>query len=88
MNNFFRLPIDNRGTLYSLQLIPYLSACNCNEAGTTSQICASVSQGDVAAGTCICKANVALTMKCDTCKPDHYNIDARNPLGCTGNDLD
>ena len=25
--------------------------------------------------------------KCDTCKKDHYNMDANNPLGCTGKDF-
>ena len=63
---------------------PLLPACNCNEAGTTSEICASITEDDVEAGTCICKANVERSAKCDTCKAEHYGLSAENPLGCTG----
>lgn len=61
-----------------------IPACNCNEAGTTHEICASVTENGVEAGTCICKANVLPSAKCDSCKPEHYGLDASNPLGCTG----
>ena len=62
----------------------YASACTCNEAGTTSWICAPTSTDTVKAGTCICKANVAEKDGCGECKENHYNLDSTNPLGCTG----
>ena len=61
-----------------------ISACQCDEAGTTSQICTSVASDSIPAGSCICKANVAPSVKCDRCKNGHFGMDAENPLGCTG----
>ena len=77
-------PLRNVYISTFLPLTHSIPACNCNEAGTTHEICASVTENGVEAGTCICKANVLPSAKCDSCKPEHYGLDASNPLGCTG----
>uniref|UniRef100_A0A8B9QEZ6 Laminin subunit gamma 2 n=1 Tax=Apteryx owenii TaxID=8824 RepID=A0A8B9QEZ6_APTOW len=47
--------------------------CECDPAGST---------GDCISGRCVCKANVT-GERCDRCKQNFYNLDARNPTGCS-----
>uniref|UniRef100_A0A670Y1Y5 Laminin subunit gamma 2 n=1 Tax=Pseudonaja textilis TaxID=8673 RepID=A0A670Y1Y5_PSETE len=47
--------------------------CNCDPSGSTGQ-CIS--------GRCVCKAEVA-GERCDRCKEGYYNLNARNPEGCS-----
>ncbi|XP_026525046.1 laminin subunit gamma-2 [Notechis scutatus] len=47
--------------------------CNCDPSGSTGQ-CIS--------GRCVCKAEVA-GERCDRCKQGYYNLNARNPEGCS-----
>uniref|UniRef100_A0A8B9VNX8 Laminin subunit gamma 2 n=1 Tax=Anas zonorhyncha TaxID=75864 RepID=A0A8B9VNX8_9AVES len=47
--------------------------CACDPAGST---------GECSSGRCICKAGTA-GERCDRCKPNFYNLDARNPAGCS-----
>ncbi|XP_074858922.1 laminin subunit gamma-2 [Carettochelys insculpta] len=48
-------------------------ACDCDPAG---------SMGHCDSGRCVCKANVA-GERCDRCKQGYYNLDAKNPEGCS-----
>uniref|UniRef100_A0A8B9VS96 Laminin subunit gamma 2 n=1 Tax=Anas zonorhyncha TaxID=75864 RepID=A0A8B9VS96_9AVES len=50
-----------------------LLRCACDPAGST---------GECSSGRCICKAGTA-GERCDRCKPNFYNLDARNPAGCS-----
>ncbi|XP_068546498.1 laminin subunit gamma-2 [Anas acuta] len=47
--------------------------CACDPAGST---------GECSSGRCVCKAGTA-GERCDRCKPNFYNLDARNPAGCS-----
>ncbi|NWW95068.1 LAMC2 protein, partial [Rhynochetos jubatus] len=47
--------------------------CECNPAGST---------GDCFSGRCVCKASAA-GERCERCKRNFYNLDARNPAGCS-----
>ncbi|XP_058032258.1 laminin subunit gamma-2 [Ahaetulla prasina] len=47
--------------------------CNCDPSGSTGQ-CIS--------GRCVCKTAVA-GEQCDRCKEGYYNLNARNPEGCS-----
>ncbi|XP_067156721.1 laminin subunit gamma-2 [Apteryx mantelli] len=47
--------------------------CECDPAGST---------GDCISGRCVCKASVT-GERCDRCKQNFYNLDARNPTGCS-----
>ncbi|XP_015668611.1 laminin subunit gamma-2 [Protobothrops mucrosquamatus] len=49
------------------------SQCNCDPSGSTGQ-CVS--------GRCVCKTAVA-GERCDRCKQGYYNLNARNPEGCS-----
>ncbi|XP_006887813.1 PREDICTED: laminin subunit gamma-2 [Elephantulus edwardii] len=49
------------------------SKCDCDPAGTA---------GPCDTGRCVCKAAVT-GERCDRCRPGYYNLDARNPEGCT-----
>lgn len=56
---------------------PYCSPCsNCDSQGTQEEIC------DASSGACLCKENVAAP-DCDVCEPGSFNLDPRNPKGCT-----
>ena len=55
---------------------PFCQLCRCDIRGTTEDIC------DQTTSRCFCKANV-YGEYCDTCKPDAYNLEENNPLGCT-----
>ncbi|NXE93168.1 LAMC2 protein, partial [Menura novaehollandiae] len=47
--------------------------CECDPAGST---------GDCPSGRCVCKASVT-GERCQRCKRHFYNLDARNPAGCS-----
>ncbi|NXF03389.1 LAMC2 protein, partial [Smithornis capensis] len=47
--------------------------CECDPAGST---------GDCHSGRCVCKENTA-GERCDRCKRHFYNLDSRNPMGCS-----
>ncbi|KAM6396451.1 laminin subunit gamma-2 isoform 1-T1 [Pluvialis apricaria] len=47
--------------------------CECDPAGST---------GGCLAGRCVCKAS-ATGERCERCKRHFYNLDARNPMGCS-----
>ncbi|XP_062437141.1 laminin subunit gamma-2 isoform X3 [Rhea pennata] len=47
--------------------------CECDPAGST---------GDCISGRCVCKASTT-GEQCDRCKQNFYNLDARNPMGCS-----
>ncbi|NXY21854.1 LAMC2 protein, partial [Atrichornis clamosus] len=47
--------------------------CECDPAGST---------GDCPSGRCVCKAS-ATGERCQRCKRHFYNLDARNPAGCS-----
>nr|XP_009670977.1 PREDICTED: laminin subunit gamma-2 [Struthio camelus australis] len=47
--------------------------CECDPAGST---------GDCISGRCVCKASVT-GERCDRCRQNFYNLDARNPAGCS-----
>ncbi|XP_050163325.1 laminin subunit gamma-2 [Myiozetetes cayanensis] len=47
--------------------------CECDPAG---------SSGDCRSGRCVCKASAA-GERCERCKRHFYNLDARNPMGCS-----
>ncbi|XP_007425431.1 laminin subunit gamma-2 [Python bivittatus] len=49
------------------------SQCDCDPSGSTGQ-CIS--------GRCVCKTAVA-GERCDSCKQGYYNLNARNPEGCS-----
>ncbi|XP_030062521.1 laminin subunit gamma-2 [Microcaecilia unicolor] len=51
------------------------SNCNCDPAGSAGHC-------DLVTGRCVCKASVTGD-RCDRCKSGYYNLDARNPEGCT-----
>ncbi|XP_021350179.1 laminin subunit alpha-like isoform X1 [Mizuhopecten yessoensis] len=55
---------------------PHCQECNCNTIGTQQTIC------DQTNGQCLCKANVDAG-RCDRCQPGKFNLDPRNPKGCT-----
>uniref|UniRef100_H0Z0K4 Laminin subunit gamma 2 n=1 Tax=Taeniopygia guttata TaxID=59729 RepID=H0Z0K4_TAEGU len=50
-----------------------LSSCECDPAGST---------GDCHSGRCVCKESVT-GEQCQRCKQHFYNLDARNPAGCS-----
>ncbi|NXJ77186.1 LAMC2 protein, partial [Trogon melanurus] len=47
--------------------------CECDPAGST---------GGCVSGRCVCKAS-ATGERCERCKRNFYNLDARNPAGCS-----
>ncbi|NXA11943.1 LAMC2 protein, partial [Sapayoa aenigma] len=47
--------------------------CECDPAGST---------GDCHSGRCVCKAGAA-GERCERCKRHFYNLDSRNPMGCS-----
>ncbi|NXX15564.1 LAMC2 protein, partial [Podargus strigoides] len=47
--------------------------CECDPAGST---------GGCISGRCVCKASTT-GERCERCKRNFYNLDARNPLGCS-----
>lgn len=47
--------------------------CDCDPAGGT---------GRCVSGRCVCKASVS-GERCDRCKQGYYNLDAKNPEGCS-----
>ncbi|NXO00628.1 LAMC2 protein, partial [Rhinopomastus cyanomelas] len=47
--------------------------CTCDPAGST---------GDCVSGHCVCKASAA-GERCQRCKRNFYNLDSRNPTGCS-----
>ncbi|NWI93781.1 LAMC2 protein, partial [Pitta sordida] len=47
--------------------------CECNPAGST---------GDCHSSRCVCKAS-ATGERCERCKRHFYNLDSRNPMGCS-----
>ncbi|XP_051649729.1 laminin subunit gamma-2 [Manacus candei] len=47
--------------------------CECDPAG---------SSGNCRSGRCVCKASAA-GERCERCKRHFYNLDARNPMGCS-----
>ncbi|KAM9009328.1 laminin subunit gamma-2 [Ara ararauna] len=47
--------------------------CACDPAGST---------GDCLSGRCVCKASTT-GQQCERCKRNFYNLDARNPAGCS-----
>ncbi|XP_022246631.1 laminin subunit alpha-2-like, partial [Limulus polyphemus] len=53
---------------------PQCTPCPCLFAGTIS--------GTTCEGECTCKLNVE-GPRCDQCKPGHYNLDEKNPEGCS-----
>ncbi|KAG9332520.1 hypothetical protein JZ751_014618 [Albula glossodonta] len=55
---------------------PNCRQCNCNEAGTESDVCDSVT------GQCLCKENVE-GARCDQCRVGTFHLDPTNPKGCT-----
>lgn len=50
--------------------------CDCNVEGTIAQIC------DDNNAQCLCKENI-IGDRCDYCKRGTFNLEARNPKGCT-----
>ena len=52
-----------------------LLACQCSVAGSTVTACHEVT------GRCHCKSN-AEGLKCNSCKPGTFNLDAANQHGC------
>ena len=44
------------------------SECQCNEEGSSSQIC------DVVTGQCPCKSDLITGVKCDESVPGHYDF--------------
>uniref|UniRef100_A0A663EJU8 Laminin subunit gamma 2 n=1 Tax=Aquila chrysaetos chrysaetos TaxID=223781 RepID=A0A663EJU8_AQUCH len=50
-----------------------LSSCECDPAGST---------GGCLSGRCVCKASTT-GERCERCKRNFYNLDARNPMGCS-----
>ncbi|MEQ2276403.1 Laminin subunit alpha-1, partial [Xenotaenia resolanae] len=52
---------------------PHCVRCECNLAGSTNTD---------PCRPCTCKVNV-MGVNCDVCKPGFYNLQQRNPLGCT-----
>ena len=52
-----------------------LLACQCSVAGSTVTACHEVT------GRCHCKSN-AEGLKCNSCKPGTFNLDAANRHGC------
>ncbi|NWU99717.1 LAMC2 protein, partial [Upupa epops] len=55
------------------QRIGQMQQCACDPAG---------SAGDCVSGRCVCKAS-ATGDRCQRCKRNFYNLDARNPTGCS-----
>ncbi|XP_018593227.2 laminin subunit alpha-5 isoform X1 [Scleropages formosus] len=55
---------------------PNCRLCDCNEAGTESDIC------DARTGRCLCKENVE-GAQCDQCRVGTFHLDPTNPKGCT-----
>ncbi len=55
---------------------PECDQCRCNKDGTVPQIC------DTETAKCLCKENV-LGDRCDLCKQGTFNLEPRNPKGCT-----
>ncbi|XP_063064918.1 laminin subunit alpha-5 isoform X2 [Engraulis encrasicolus] len=55
---------------------PNCRPCDCNEAGTESEVCDSHS------GRCLCKENVEGD-RCDQCRLGTFHLDPTNPKGCT-----
>ncbi|XP_076132765.1 laminin subunit alpha-5 isoform X1 [Alosa pseudoharengus] len=55
---------------------PNCRPCDCNEAGTESDIC------DSNTGRCLCKENVE-SSRCDQCRLGTFHLDPTNPKGCT-----
>ena len=59
----------------------FITACPCpDKPGYTCDAYSNVQEGKVA-GQCSCKSNVE-GQDCDRCKPNHWNFDKSNPLGC------
>uniref|UniRef100_A0A8C0BDB9 Laminin subunit gamma 2 n=1 Tax=Buteo japonicus TaxID=224669 RepID=A0A8C0BDB9_9AVES len=50
-----------------------LNSCECDPAGST---------GGCLSGRCVCKASTT-GERCERCKRNFYNLDARNPMGCS-----
>ncbi|XP_036390362.1 laminin subunit alpha-5 isoform X1 [Megalops cyprinoides] len=55
---------------------PNCRQCDCNEAGTESDVCDSVT------GQCLCKENVE-GPRCGQCRVGTFHLDPTNPKGCT-----
>ncbi|XP_060056690.1 laminin subunit alpha-1 [Erinaceus europaeus] len=53
---------------------PVCVPCNCNLPGSVNE--------DPCSEPCVCKENVE-GEKCDRCKPGFYNLEERNPQGCS-----
>ncbi|XP_054980794.1 laminin subunit alpha-1 [Sorex araneus] len=53
---------------------PACVPCDCNLAGSVNE--------DPCSEPCLCKANVE-GKECDRCKPGFYNLNERNPQGCS-----
>ncbi|NXM65284.1 LAMC2 protein, partial [Serilophus lunatus] len=61
-----------------------LSEAGCRSSGQSLQ-CAcdpAGSAGDCHSGRCVCKAS-ATGERCERCKRHFYNLDSRNPMGCS-----
>lgn len=55
---------------------PYCEFCDCDQRGTTEEIC------DQASAECFCKKNVR-GPACNFCVEGTYNLQSENPDGCT-----
>ncbi|VEN34345.1 unnamed protein product, partial [Callosobruchus maculatus] len=55
---------------------PYCASCECNEIGTTSEIC------DKETAQCFCKKNV-VGPQCSICHESTFNLQPENEEGCT-----
>ncbi|KAG8228153.1 hypothetical protein J437_LFUL002807 [Ladona fulva] len=55
---------------------PFCELCSCDLRGTTPEIC------DQYSAECFCKSNV-VGLACDICKEGTFNIQEKNPDGCT-----
>uniref|UniRef100_A0A8B9MWT8 Laminin subunit gamma 2 n=1 Tax=Accipiter nisus TaxID=211598 RepID=A0A8B9MWT8_9AVES len=64
--------LSEAGCAYKNQPLP-LHKCECDPAGST---------GGCLSGRCVCKAS-ATGERCERCKRNFYNLDARNPMGCS-----
>ncbi|GAB6018614.1 hypothetical protein CHUAL_000299 [Chamberlinius hualienensis] len=62
------------GTPYDCRRSPSLS-CSCDERGTLKDTCSSINR-------CTCKRHVKGD-SCNQCVDDFYNLESRNPDGCT-----
>ncbi|NWU95491.1 LAMA1 protein, partial [Upupa epops] len=62
------------GCAFGYRGYPHCHPCNCSLSGSVNQ--------DPCTEPCLCKENVG-GENCDLCKPGFYNLQGRNPQGCT-----